>query len=119
MADLPALYVDFANWFHLLSRPEDYEEEAGFARRILTESVSPAPRTLLELGAGGGNNALFLKSDFRMTLTDVSVAMLDNSRRINPECEHITGDMRDLHLDRAFDAVFIHDAVMYMLTEDD
>jgi hypothetical protein len=45
--------------------------------------------------------------------------MIEASRRINPECEHLVGDMRSLQLDRQFDAVFVHDAVMYMTTEED
>jgi hypothetical protein len=45
--------------------------------------------------------------------------MLALSRSLNPECEHVQGDMRDLRLDRTFDAVLLHDAVMYMLTEND
>jgi hypothetical protein len=36
-----------------------------------------------------------------------------------PECEHIQGDMRSLRLGRSFDAVLVHDAVMYMTSEDD
>jgi SAM-dependent methyltransferase len=109
----PKLYSELADWYHLLTRPEDYAEEAEFARTHLRG------RTVLELGAGGGNNASHLKSHFDMTLTDLSEAMLANSRRINSECEHIAGDMRTLRLGRQFDAVFIHDAIMYMLTEAD
>jgi hypothetical protein len=45
--------------------------------------------------------------------------MIEASRRINPECEHLVGDMRTLRLEREFDAVFVHDAVMYLTTEDD
>lgn len=45
--------------------------------------------------------------------------MLDVSRSLNPECEHVQGDMRSLRLRRTFDAVLLHDAVVYMLTEDD
>jgi len=118
-APTPELYGSLASWFHLLTKPEDYVEEAEFARRLLVQAIDPPPYTLLELGAGGGNNASHLKKHFRMTLTDISEPMLDNSRRINPECEHIAGDMRALRLVRSFDGVFIHDAVGYMLTEDD
>lgn len=53
-----------------------------------------------------------------MTLTDLSQQMLAVSQAINPECEHIHGDMYSLRLDRLFDAVLVHDAVMYALTED-
>jgi SAM-dependent methyltransferase len=74
------------------------------------------PRTLLELGCGGGNNAAWLKEHFQLTLTDISPDMLSLSQSINPECEHLLGDMRTLRLGRAFDAVFIQDAVGYLTT---
>jgi hypothetical protein len=45
--------------------------------------------------------------------------MLAVSRVLNPECEHLVGDMRALRLGRAFDGVLVHDAVMYMTTEGD
>jgi trans-aconitate methyltransferase len=54
-----------------------------------------------------------------MTLVDLSAGMLELSRSLNPDCEHIEGDMKTLRLDRSFDAVFIHDAIMYMNTEFD
>ena len=80
----------------------------------------PAAPTLLELGCGGGCNAFYLKKDFsQVTLTDLSAQMLEISRALNPECEHVQGDMRNLRLGRSFDAVFIHDAVDYMTTLDD
>jgi hypothetical protein len=45
--------------------------------------------------------------------------MLAVSRRLNPECAHVEGDMRSLRLGREFDAVFVHDAVCYMTSESD
>jgi hypothetical protein len=76
---------------------------------------------LLELGSGGGNNASHLKAHFQMLLVDRSAAMLAVSRQLNPECEHHQGqgDMRSVRLDRQFDAVFAHDALCYLTTEDD
>lgn len=38
---------------------------------------------------------------------------------MNPECEHVQGDMRSVRLGRDFDAVFVHDAVMYLTSEAD
>jgi SAM-dependent methyltransferase len=116
---LPRLYDDLAGWFHLLTAPDEYEEEARTYRDALLRAASPPPRTLLELGSGGGNNAFHLKASFACTLTDLSPAMLDLSRRINPECEHVAGDMRTLRLGRTFDAVLVHDAVMYLTEEAD
>jgi hypothetical protein len=42
--------------------------------------------------------------------------MLAMSRSLNPECEHLEGDMRTVRLGRLFDAVFIHDAIVYLTT---
>jgi SAM-dependent methyltransferase len=118
-ARLPALYGELAGWFHLLTAPEEYAEEAAFFTKLLREATEGDLQTVLELGSGGGNNASHMKVGFDMVLTDLSEGMLALSRTINPELEHIQGDMRTLHLGRTFDAVFVHDAVCYMLTEDD
>src|SRR5207248_10330349 len=116
---LPKLYSELASWFHLLSAPGDYAEEAEFARGLLAGASPAPPVTVLELGSGGGNNASHLKAHFKMTLLDLSEGMLDLSRTLNPECEHIQGDMKTLRLERTFDAVFIHDAIMYMTNDAD
>lgn len=113
------LYSELADWFHLLTAPEDYAEEAAEIVRLVEAAGQGELQTLLELGAGGGNNASHLKELFTCTLTDVSEEMLALSRGLNPECEHVVGDMRTLRLDRSFDVVLVHDAVMYMTTEDD
>ena len=113
------LYGELAEWWHLLSPPEDYAEEAASYIASIESLTKRDVKEVLELGSGGGNNASYLKARYTMTLTDVSEDMLAQSRKINPEAEHIQGDMRTLRLDRTFDAVLIHDAVMYMTTEDD
>jgi len=113
----PKLYHELASWFHLLTAPEDYAEEAEFYRQTLVAACDRPPVTVLELGSGGGNNASHMKAHFTLTLTDLSPQMLAISRTINPELEHIEGDMRTLRLGREFDAVFVHDAVMYLTTE--
>ena len=116
---LVRIYSELAAWFHLLTHPDDYAEEAAFITAVIDEVVLGEAETLLELGSGGGNNASHLKERFECTLTDVSEPMLRLSRSLNPECEHLQGDMRTLRLGRTFDAVLGHDALMYMTTEDD
>ena len=113
------MYDDLAAWWPLLSPPSDYEEEAAFYARTIEAALGTSPRTVLELGSGGGNNASFLKSRSQMTLVDLSPRMLAVSRALNPECEHVEGDMRTVRLGRTFDAVFVHDAICYMATERD
>lgn len=112
------LYADLAKWWPLISPPSDYAEGAALDIRLL-QSREPRPTTLLELGSGGGNNASHLKAHFTITLVDRSPAMLAVSRSLNPECEHLEGDMRDVRLDRQFDVVLIHDAISHMTTQED
>lgn len=121
MSDRPEVhrfYGELAAWWSLISPPEDYEEEAAFAATLLCSASIPLTE-VLELGSGGGHNASHLKVRFDMTLVDLSEEMLDVSRRLNPDCEHVLGDMRSVRLGRLFDAVFVHDAICYMLTEAD
>jgi trans-aconitate methyltransferase len=60
-----------------------------------------------------------LKHHFALTLVDRSEQMLEISRELNPECEHVRGDMRTVRLDRTFDGVFVHDALAYIVAEPD
>jgi SAM-dependent methyltransferase len=116
---MPRMYDDLAAWWPLLSPPEEYEEEAAFYQRTLVAACASPPRTVLELGSGGGNNASHMKAAFSMVLVEPAPAMRALSTALNPECEHVGGDMRTVRLGREFDAVFVHDAVCYMTTEAD
>lgn len=116
---LPSLYFGLADWWPMLSAPEDYAQEAAVYRRVLLDTCATPPVEVLELGSGGGNNASHLKAHFKLTLVDLSPQMLAVSRALNPECEHVQGDMRTVRLGRQFDAVFVHDAVSYLTTEED
>ncbi len=114
----PKLYNDLAHWWPLLSPVEDYRDEARCYHQLF--SLHPRSiRTVLELGCGGGNNAYFLKQYYEMTLVDVSPRMLAVCAATNPECTLVHGDMRHVRLGQQFDAVFVHDAVSYIATEED
>jgi SAM-dependent methyltransferase len=117
----PKLYEELASWWTLMSPVAHYEEEAAFYGRLLrpadvAEGLRP---TLLELGSGGGNNAFYLKRHFLPTLVEPAPGMRAQSSRLNPDCEHFDGDMRSVRLGRTFDAVFIQDAICYMITTED
>lgn len=113
------LYHELAGWWPAFSDPKEYRREAAHVIKVLRSSGRPSPRSVLELGSGGGNSALNLKRRFDMTLVDLSPQMLKVSRKLNPECEHVRGDIRTLRLGRTFDAVFVHDAICHMTTEAD
>jgi hypothetical protein len=89
-----------AVWWPLISPPEEYADQTAAAALVLSSASIPA-RQVLELGSSGGHNAVYLKSRFAMTLVDLSE------------------DMRTVRLGRTCDAVFVHDAVDYVITEND
>jgi SAM-dependent methyltransferase len=124
MSTQPLMYTDIAEWWPLISKPEEYAEEAGIFSDVIFSffpGTGPLRSRLrvLELGSGGGNNASHMKANFDLTLVDLSPHMLAVSLKLNPDLPHHLGDMRSVRLEQTFDAVFIHDAVDYMTSEDD
>src|SRR4051812_5882736 len=106
---LPALYSNLTPWYHLIDAAADHADEAAAFEAAFVRAIAGPAATLLDLGAGAGNNAFHLKGRFACTLPDLSEPMLALSRARNPECEHMAGDMRTLRLGRLFDAVLAHD----------
>jgi SAM-dependent methyltransferase len=113
------LYYRLADWWPAISPPSEYAEEATLYVDMIRSAAHTPVREVLELGSGGGNNASHMKRTLTLTLVEPADRMRELSRTLNPECEHVAGDMRSVRLGRTFDAVFIHDAVMYMTTEND
>lgn len=115
----PRMYHEFAGWFHLLTAPEDYAEEAAFYFAAAKRALGRTPTSWLELGSGGGNNASHYVSwvEGPVVLSDRSAEMIALSRTINPNLEHVVGDMLDVRLGRTFEVVFVHDAASYLTTE--
>jgi trans-aconitate methyltransferase len=60
-----------------------------------------------------------MKKYFNMTLVDLSKDMLEVSKKLNSDCKHFQGDMRNFRINKIFDAVFIHDATMFITNIDD
>ncbi len=116
---LHRLYNDLAWLWPVISPPEEYADEAVYWRRALWDKLGEGRHRILELGAGGGHNLSHLTRHFQATAVDLSSQMLRLSAGLNPGVEHKLGDMRSVRLGRTFDAVLIHDAVSYMLTEED
>lgn len=112
------LYADLAAWWPLMSTPEEYAEEAAVIAALLDPGGDTTHR-VLELGSGGGHLASHLKARFQMVLVDISAQMLDLSRHLNPECQHLLADMRHVRLDEQFDAVLIFDAISHLYADED
>ena len=115
----PRLYYELAYLWRSISPPEDYAAEAEHWRRALRDRLGPGRHHILELGVGGGHLLSHLTSDFQAEAVDLSPRMLELSQELNPGVKHHLGDMRTVRLGRKFDAVLAHDAISYMLSEED
>ncbi len=91
------LYQELADWWPLISPPEEYAEEAACLADVFSSAAIPV-REVLDLGSGGGHVAVHMKERLALTLVDLS-----------PE----------IRLGRLFDAVLVHDAVDYVTSEAD
>ena len=136
------MYDDFAHLWPLISHHSDYEMEAKHWRNALVSELGDRRLDILEFGVGGGNNLHHIlyplcdgsksadaacngdhmqwdRPDHDAVVVDPSSKMLSNCALLNPTVEQHIGDMRIARLGRQFDAVLIHDAVCYLLTEHD
>ena len=140
--EMNRMYDDFAHFWPLISHHSDYEMEAVHWRNALTSELGQGRLRILELGVGGGNNLhhiLYPNCDDSLSadavchgdhmlrdlpahdaaVVDASEKMLANCNRLNPTVAQHIGDMRTVRLCEKFDAVLIHDAVCYLMSEDD
>jgi SAM-dependent methyltransferase len=108
------IYGDLAEWWPVLAPKEGYREEARDLLAVARGAIGRPVESWLELGSGVGLLSTWLPEKMNVTLVDSSESMLRVSRRFNPNATHVAADLRTLNLGRQFDAVQLHDAVMYM-----
>ncbi len=114
------LYGDLAWLWPLWGDPEtEYARYCQWLAAQLRRRAQRELRTLLDAGCGGGKNIFNLRRQFQVTGLDRSERMLALAAELNPGCELIQADLRSFDLGCQFDAVFLDDAVSYLLTEAD
>ncbi len=113
------LYTDLAPWWAALANRDSHPAEAAHLQALADQALGCRVESLLEIGCGGGGIAAHFDDDREVVLCDLSAEMLEVCRGHNPGRTCVQGDMRTLRLDRTFDAVLLHDAVMYLTSEAD
>lgn len=115
MTDTFHLYSDLA-WLWPLwgDAEEEYGPYCAFVADLIARHARRPVESVLDIGCGGGKNMLHLKRRFRLTGLDRSPEMLEQARRLNPECAFVEGDMRTFRLGRSFDAILMDDAISHM-----
>jgi SAM-dependent methyltransferase len=113
-----SLYGELAGWWPVISPSVEYADDGAVINAIFASAAHPV-QTVLDLGSGGGHVAMHIGRGRSMTLVDLSADMLEVSRQLNPDCEHVQGDMRTIRLGRQYDAVLVHDAIDYVTSQAD
>jgi len=117
--DIRRLYKDLAWTWPIISPPQDYIEESEIYKNTILKYSKIPVKTLLNLGCGGGHVDWVLKKYFKITGIDISKNMLKLARKLNPQVSYLPGNMKNVRLNKTFDAVLIHDSINYMLTQKD
>lgn len=112
-------YSGLAWIWPIISPWEDYVEETELFSKVIKERAKIEVKSLLHLGCGGGHNDYTFKKHFAVTGTDISEDMLRLARKLNPEVNYYSGDMRSIRQRVSFDAVVILDSINYMRTKKD
>ena len=89
--ETPKLYGDLADWWPLLSAPADYAEEAAFYQRAAARRVRADAADAPGARKRRRQQRVAPESAVRRALVDPIAGMLEHSRRLNPECEHVAG----------------------------
>ena len=115
------LYSTLAPYYSILNPVGVYDAEVWHYLQVFQETIGSI-ETFLEFGSGVGAFAESLPQNLQVTLVDQSQDMLIESQKRNPNKHHICSDIRKFNaqkLPTLVDVVFLHDAVMYLTTEED
>jgi SAM-dependent methyltransferase/GNAT superfamily N-acetyltransferase len=114
------LYGDLAWLWPFWGDPaEEYADYCGQVALLMRAHAQKPVRSLLNIGCGGGKNVFNLKKHYDVVGIDLSPAMLELAKKLNPECEFLQGDMRTFSLGRRFDAILMDDGISYMASRED
>jgi ubiquinone/menaquinone biosynthesis C-methylase UbiE len=119
MSTYNRLYKDLAWLWPLWGSVEEYKQESEQAVELIRKHARIDVHNILDITCGGGKNACNLKQHLEVHGLDVSAAMLDNARKLNPECTFYQADMRNFDLGRQFDSIYINDGITYITSADD
>ena len=119
----------YADQYDVLYQEKDYESECNMIEEAFRRYARVAVKSILDLGCGTGNHAIpMARKGYRVTGVDRSQQMLDRARSklksIQTSIPHPPsfqlGDLRDLNLQKRFDAVLMMFAVLgYQVTNAD
>lgn len=127
VSDIPVFGATYANQYDALNHDKDYDDECNRLEEVFTRYAVRPIRRILDLGCGTGQHAIRLAArGFEVLGVDRSSDMVNVARYRSSSLSQIghppspvfqVGDMRDLTLNRSFDAVTLMFAVLGYVTE--
>ena len=118
------VFNDYASYYDLLYKTKNYGEEVDYVIDLLKQ-YNPNIKTILDLGCGtGGHVFLFEKKGLNTEGVDMSEQMIEiaeqKKRNTNSQCQFTVGDIRNVRLNKKFDAIVLLFHVMsYQVTNED
>ena len=123
-----SVFGNYSNYYDLLYKDKDYAGEAKYVDEVLQKWV-PGARSILELGCGTGTHAVHLiQKGYSIHGVDISESMIaraeKNKKRLDPYLARrlflSIGDIRNLRLDRTYEAVIaLFHVISSLLKNDD
>lgn len=121
------VFADYARYYDLLYRDKDYAAEAEYVTDLIRK-FHPSARSILELGSGTGIHAgLLAEKGFTVhgiersrEMLDRSLAMAEMKNTDQGQLIFSPGDIRDIRLNKHFDAVIaLFHVISYQTTNKD
>jgi SAM-dependent methyltransferase len=123
-----SVFGNYARYYDLLYRDKDYAAEAQFVHQLI-QIHAPNTKSILELGCGTGNHAVLLaKEGYTIHGVDRSTEMLAKAsdrlsyfpQELASKLTFSPGDIREVRLDRQFDAIIsLFHVISYQTTNAD
>jgi SAM-dependent methyltransferase len=127
MQNSTAVFADYARYYDLLYRDKDYAAEAEYVAGLIRK-FHPSAGSILELGSGTGIHAsLLAEKGFTVHGIERSPEMLARSQALaenraagDDRLTFTTGDIRDVRLNKRFEAVIaLFHVISYQTTNED
>lgn len=118
------IFEAYGRYYDVIYKDKDYKKECNFLEEIFRTFSKPSPKTILDLGCGTGGHAIPLaKRDFKVTGVDFSEVMIniakEKAKKAGVVADFYKIDLRELKLNKKFDACICMFAVMNYLTDNE
>jgi SAM-dependent methyltransferase len=103
-------YKRYADYYEVFYRDKNYLKESDYIEEVFKKHAREPVKTVLDLGCGMGSHSLILsKRGYQLTGIDLSKKLIEIAKKKaaekNLKADFMTGDLRELNLNKKFDAV--------------